>query len=253
MNAGNPTPLPDPAAPAPTQAADASCQPIAPFWHTLVLVVVLLGISFTSAGSHQRFIDRYGRLTLYLMTIAWEWVIILYILWGLRRRNVRLSQVVRGRWASPESALLDVAIAAGFWVSAAIVLGGVGYLLGLGGPGQLQEARKNVGMLAPHTGTELATWFALSATAGFCEEIIFRGYLQMQIAALAGSIWVGVLAQAAVFGASHAYEGWQRMVLIGVFGAMFGALAVWRRSLRPGMLAHTAQDSLAGIALRFLQ
>lgn len=244
----------DPAAPAAEAlAADTLSQPVAPLLHTVVLVVVLLVISSASAGTQQQFVDRHGRMTLYLMTIAWEWVVTLYVIWGLRRRRVSLSRIVGGKWSSPEAMLLDVAVAAGFWLVAAGVLAGVGYAVGLRGPGQLEAAKKTLGMLAPHTGAELAVWFALSATAGFCEEIIFRGYLQTQVGALSGSIWVGVLAQAAVFGASHAYEGWQRMIQIAVFGAMFGLLAVWRRSLRPGMLAHALQDSLAGVALRFLK
>jgi membrane protease YdiL (CAAX protease family) len=36
------------------------------------------------------------------------------------------------------------------------------------------------------------------------------------------------------------------MVVIAVFGWMFGALALWRRSLLPGMLAHGLQDGVSG-------
>lgn len=237
----------------PDSTPPAGTAPVAPLWHTLLLVVVVLAVSFGSAGSQQKFIARNGRMTLYLLTIAWEWVMTLYVVWGLRRRSVSLSQIVRGKWNSPEAALLDVAVAVGFWITAGIVLAGVGYAVGLRGPVQMEEMKKTVGILAPHTGAELAAWFALSATAGFCEEVIFRGYLQTQAAALFGGVWAGVLAQAVLFGAAHAYEGWQRMIQIAVFGVMFGLLAVWRKSLRPGMLAHAAQDSVAGVALRFLK
>lgn len=37
------------------------------------------------------------------------------------------------------------------------------------------------------------------------------------------------------------------MALIAVYGAMFGFLALWRRSLRPGMMAHAWHDSFEGI------
>ena len=43
------------------------------------------------------------------------------------------------------------------------------------------------------------------------------------------------------------------MVLIGVYGVMFGTLAAWRKNLRPGMVAHTLQDCLGGIAQRLLK
>ena len=93
----------------------------------------------------------------------------------------------------------------------------------------------------------------MSATAGFCEEIIFRGYLQRQFAAMTNSMLIGVLLSAAVFGASHGYEGVARMVLIGIYGLMFGLLAWWRKSLRPGMIAHAWHDALSGAVLRMLK
>jgi uncharacterized protein len=37
------------------------------------------------------------------------------------------------------------------------------------------------------------------------------------------------------------------MLLIAVYGTTFGLLAIWRRSLRPGMLAHFLQDAIGGI------
>jgi hypothetical protein len=40
------------------------------------------------------------------------------------------------------------------------------------------------------------------------------------------------------------------MVLIAVFGMMFGIVALLRKSLRPGMMTHTGYDIAAGIALR---
>jgi hypothetical protein len=113
--------------------------------------------------------------------------------------------------------------------------------------------RKQIGFLAPGTNLELAVWFCLSWSAGFCEEVIFRGYLQRQFAAMGRSTLVGVVVSAIVFGASHGYEGPARMFLIAIFGLMFGLLAWWRKSLRPGMIAHAWHDSLSGAVLRLLK
>ena len=33
---------------------------------------------------------------------------------------------------------------------------------------------------------------------------------------------------------------------------MFGVLAYWRRSLRPGMMAHAGNDAIVGLLLRLL-
>jgi len=90
-------------------------------------------------------------------------------------------------------------------------------------------------------------------TAGFCEEIIFRGYLQRQFAAVAHTMLGGVALSAIVFGASHGYEGSPRMLLLALYGLMFGLLAWWRKSLRPGMIAHAWHDALSGAVLRLLK
>jgi membrane protease YdiL (CAAX protease family) len=99
----------------------------------------------------------------------------------------------------------------------------------------------------PQRGVELAWWIALSITAGMCEETVFRGYLQRQFLAMTKSAPIAILLSAATFGAAHAYQGFRMVILIGLFGAMFGLLAHWRGNVRPGMIAHAWQDSFNGV------
>ena len=115
-----------------------------------------------------------------------------------------------------------------------------------------KELSKTLGFLAPHSNLEFALFVALALTAAFCEEIIFRGYLQKQFAAASGMASIGILAQGVLFGAAHGYQGAKLMFTIGVYGALFGILAAWRKSLRPGMMAHFLQDFISGLLLRFL-
>jgi len=228
-------------------------QPVAPLWHTVVFVAVVLGFAASSAHSEHAMVVQHGRMPMYALTLAWEWLLVGYIVWGARRRGVGLREIVGGRWSSPEEALLDLATAIGFWLAAAVVLVGLSFALGLTHPDQLQQAKRQIGELLPRTGAEAAVWLMLSATAGFCEEIMFRGYLQRQFAAATRSAWAAVAMQAVVFGIAHAYQGGRRIVLIGVYGALFGLLALWRKSLRPGMMAHALQDSASGVFFRFLR
>src|SRR2546423_8311877 len=60
--------------------------------------------------------------------------------------------------------------------------------------------------LLPHTRLEEMWFLALSVTAGFCEELLYRGYLVWFFAPWIGgaaAMWLVV----AVFGISHAYQG----------------------------------------------
>lgn len=88
---------------------------------------------------------------------------------------------------------------------------------------------------------------ALAATGGFCEELIFRGYLTRQFHAWTGSNVLAILLQGVLFGLAHGYYE-KVMVLIMIQGWLLGLLAYWRKSLRPGMLAHGLQDAIGGVA-----
>lgn len=224
---------------------------VAAVWHTVVLIAVLLALSVLGAHSQHKFSAAHGRMLLYGMTMGWEWLIVGYIYLGIRRRT-SLRDLVGGRWSSIEDVLLDVALGVGFWVVAMLVLAGLAIAMGMAHGSQIAETKQKLNFMVPQNGVELALFLGLSATAGICEEIIFRGYLQRQFAALTHSVAGGLVLQAIVFGAGHGYEGTKRMVLIGVYGALFAVLALARNSVRPGMLAHFLHDATAGIALQKL-
>lgn len=225
---------------------------IAPLWHTLLLVLILVAFSAMGAQSSAHLTGKEHRIPMYIGTMIWEWLLLGYVWIGLRLRRVPLREVIGGRWANVGEFLRDLAIAIGFMIVALVILGAVGKLLGLTGKAQTSEARRIFGFLVPRTRTEIYFWLGVSATAGFCEEVIFRGYLQQQFKLLFRSTELGVIFSAILFGMSHGYEGGKRMLLIAVYGVLFGLLALWRKSLRPGMFAHAFYDSMSGVFMRKL-
>lgn len=50
------------------------------------------------------------------------------------------------------------------------------------------------------------------------------------------------------FGLVHGYYDYKTMGVIMVEGCLLGLLAHWRKSLRPGMLAHGLEDVIGGLA-----
>ena len=116
------------------------------------------------------------------------------------------------------------------------------------------KAMHELADLAPANGLETAAWALLCLIVGFSEELVFRGYLQRQfIGWTHGRVGLGALATAVVFGGAHAYQGVRGIVLIAAFGALFSMLAIYRRSLRAGMIAHCWHDLISGLALAFLR
>lgn len=216
--------------------------------HTLFLLVVLAIVAVIGYFNVHRQVSArpYNRLFFYLTTMAWEWLLVGYIYWGLRRRGKSFKNIMGKSWKRVADFLIDFAIAFGFWIAAIFILSIVSHLVHA--TGMAEAARR----LAPQGLFESLVWVALSVTAGICEETIFRGYLQRQFVAWTRSAPVGVLLSAALFGAGHVYQGAKATVVIGVYGLMFGILAEARQNLRPGMMTHAWHDAITGLVVRFL-
>ena len=227
---------------------------LAPWWHTVILIVVLLALSFGQAHNIARIVQRHGHLPLYISTILFEWTMVAFVWLGIRGRGIRLRDLVGGKWKSPEDFLLDLAIAVGFWVVSGAILFGIQYALGLVRMHEVESLAKErlakIGFLLPETRLDMVFYAALAVTAGFCEELIFRGYLQKQFHAATHSVVAGVFAQGILFGCAHGYQGTKLMIVLSAYGCLFGALAALRGSLRPGMMTHAGQDLLAGFVGR---
>jgi membrane protease YdiL (CAAX protease family) len=222
--------------------------PVAATLHTAVFLLILFGsaaLMYVSA-SRMRTVEQPRRVVFYITTITWEWLLMGYVLFGVRRHGTSLWEVMGARWKNAKNVFRDMGIALLFWVLALIVLGVVAHLL------HYERMGQNVRFLAPEGSTEIVLWIAVSLTAGVCEETIFRGYLQKQLIAWTGNAPAGVLLSAAAFGVGHIYQGAKATVVIGVYGLLFGILAQLRRSVRPGMMAHALHDTVSGLALRLL-
>lgn len=217
---------------------------VAPLWHLLCVFLLLAAwVALSLHPQHHLFGALPPRFTGYLLVIFVEWFIFAFIWFGLRLEGVPFSTLFGEMSTKIPKILRDLGIALVFLVVANIVLSLLGYLL------RVAKISEGVKQLLPHTAPEIAVYLFVALTAGICEETIFRGYLQRQFTAITKSGAAGALIQGIVFGLAHAYQGWKMILIIAVYGCIFGALVLWRRSLRPGIIAHFLQDSVSGIFL----
>jgi hypothetical protein len=156
-------------------------EPIAPVWHTLIVVSAMLGLSFLSA--HQPRLTHigpfHGHIATYLAGILMEWLFLGFIWYGIRLRGVRLRDLVGGK-TTFVGTLNDFGIAFLFLIGSSIILKTLFSLI-------IALPNPIVRRLAPRGSTEILLFLLLALTSGVCEEVICRGYLQIQFTALTKS------------------------------------------------------------------
>jgi membrane protease YdiL (CAAX protease family) len=238
--------LPEPPAPPGDFAPSAPPDPryrdvVAPAWHTITLLTFLAVFTWLSASSipEEGLPPGMSRALLYVPTLAFQWVMFAFVWWGLRRGGVSVRGLLANRWQGFGGFARTVLLALAAWAVIFLVVAQAVDWLGLHDP---DRARAVAAMLLPREPLEYGVWMLLAATAGFVEEVVFRGYLQRQFTAWTGNHPAGIVLSALVFGAGHLYQGLASAGTIAVIGLCFGALAYATRSLMPGVYAHAWAD-----------
>ena len=216
----------------------------APWWHTILVLLPVAIASVAAAEQHGlpnlHLPGLSNRLSSYATVMLVEWLPVLFI-W-MRFRG-RMGTLISGRWQTVGAFFRDLGFAVGFLI---VTVPLVGLLASRFGP----EAERVMAGVTPHTRWELIVWIVLAPMAGFCEELVFRGYLAQQFRAWTGSVLAAIILQGVAFGLAHGYYG-RVMIVVMLQGWLLGSLAAWRKSLRPGMIAHGMQDLIGGIAAYF--
>jgi len=222
---------------------------IASPWHTLI--VVLFGVLNACRSMWQAAQDRAGRgpgrPAVYGRILFFELVFLGIVMAGVRLRRVSLEMIFGKRWRSGREVLRDMGLGICLLLLSTVVASV------LGGHQRGQVPDQKISHLIPQTFLELDLWMVVSLVAGICEEAVYRGYLQRQFSALTRSAPIGIVLSAAGFGAAHLYQGIGRAAVIAVSGVVFGWFAHWRKTVRPGMVAHTLQDAIAPFLLKALR
>jgi membrane protease YdiL (CAAX protease family) len=223
---------------------------IAAPWHTLTILLIYAYIGFRIGMPHNSptpgsappapaLAAHAAMLRMYILLILSEWGMAYWAWAGVHWKGGHLRDLTGGRWTSWRTVALDVAIAIPFW--------GVWELTAWLVSRAVERVPVATGSYQPPSGfAEVSLWILLSISAGICEEIVFRGYLQRQFQAATRSIVAAVILQGAIFGLAHTYQGWKRVIVIAVLGILYGALVAWRRNLRASMLAHAWSDIFEG-------
>jgi CAAX protease family protein len=229
-------------------AAAPSSPALASLGHTAALVALMVAVAITgtllqhsgapaAAAAIRASSSRiWGQ---YLPLLAVNALLVLYVARLFRPRNV-LRELIGRTFGSAADVLLDLACAALFFA----------LIVALEAHARSSFPGRNaaVAALLPSTGAERLTWALVAASVGFCEEVVYRGYLQTQISAFTRSALAGLVLQAALFGLGHLEQGLGAASRIGAYGLLLGALARSRGSLLPSIACHIGIDLASGLA-----
>jgi uncharacterized protein len=171
---------------------------------------------------------------------AFLWVVFAIALAGIRRRGrITWRELLGAKWSRWQTVAGDLGIA----LATLVAMAAIGNLSNaVLGPLQHDSAAFH-SMVAQNT-VEALSFLTLALTAGFVEEFVFRGYIQRQCQALCGSTVVASILQLIIFTQGHLYQGWTRLAPVLLIGIVVTIVALWRRSLIPGMIAHGFGDGL---------
>ncbi len=172
---------------------DRSPSPIASWAHFAGFLAIMAGIcglgflaqhaagagGAASAGGNELAAHSQA-IRIYLTAGLMDWALLYYCWVGVHHRGGTLATLSGGRWRSWKALAIDLAITLPFWILWEGVAYGTRWLVGPG-------SAKTVDSLLPKSLVEIVLWIGVSVTAGICEEMIFRGYLQRQFLASAAA------------------------------------------------------------------
>jgi len=184
------------------------------------------------------------KLALYGATIAFQWLITAVVAWRAIARGLTARELgLAGRVSAELIAIsvLGTALLCAFqWFN----LRRVGRMSGPAPDLMRQLAER----LLPLNSIEFAPYCALAATAGLCEEFLYRGFAMAALERAGTPAWSAVAVSSVLFGLAHAYQGRGGIVGTGFLGILFGCSRLLFLSLVPVVIWHAAVDVTAGVA-----
>ncbi len=189
-----------------------------------------------SAESNKRF---------YAWVLGSEWLLTIAVAGLLLRHGMTLSDVGEG-WG--RRSITIGFVGAGLILVATLAAFNSKRIVQLP-PERLSKVLRRAGPLVPKPGVERAIWVLVAVTAGFCEEVLYRGWLWRLFGDLTGHLWVAVVLSAVAFGFAHAYQGRAGIISTGLVGLLFSVPVLLTNSLVAVQVIHAGIDLVNGLLL----
>jgi membrane protease YdiL (CAAX protease family) len=183
------------------------------------------------------------KLRIYAYIILSEWAFVIALLWLSHRHGLSIGDLGENVSNIDLTVIATVVLFTVFMVMAYFNVRQLRQM-------KLEKLRAALGPLKrflPDNKPESIAFALIALTAGICEELLYRGWLQNLLAYGTGSVWIGLVLGAVVFGSGHAYQGTMGMIQTGIIGLVFGIVFVFTENLIAGQILHFTIDAVNGI------
>lgn len=210
---------------------------------TIVVVLPVWGVRHWQSMKAEAAAGRTdARLRAWLVIVFVEWALTALLLLGWADRGLPLSRL--GVEWRVDRAFLIATGAVG--VVAAFLLWQLAAVRRMAEiPEALARSIASVEAILPHDRSERRAFVAVALTAGFCEELLYRGFLIDWFAARWG-IAAAVAASTLLFALGHAYQGVGGIVKTGAVGLVLAGLYLASGSIWLPMILHAVLDVNGG-------
>jgi membrane protease YdiL (CAAX protease family) len=232
---------------------------VIPWDFFLILIVLCTLVPWRGAVRVKRLLSQQlpggaERLSLYISTIAYQWLIVAIVAWRAFSRGlglVELGLTAADPWRSAWIALALTGLLCTYQFASLRMMAKVpdaqrGFLFRL------------TVKIMPRTMSESVMFTALACTAGLSEEFLYRGFVfavfKRMFVNPSFSIAIAGILSSAWFAIAHLYQGKRGIVTTFIVGILFSLVRFWSGSLIPSMAAHMGIDLVAGLcSSRFLR
>jgi hypothetical protein len=112
-----------------------------------------------------------------------------------------------------------------------------------------ETARERTAMIAPRTPREFAAFCGIALSAGFAEQLAYRGVLFSFFYWYTGTLLWAALLAAIPFGLVHLFQGWRSALIVTVIALRDQLLVALTGTLVFAIAIHIIHDIIAGAVL----
>ncbi|PLT29891.1 CPBP family intramembrane glutamic endopeptidase [Peribacillus deserti] len=213
------------------------------FWFTCIFIVA--GIIFPIIDHFwdkkiKKDLANHNKMTTYSLVMLYQWGMVGIIFLTFKIKEISFKELGLVSTFSNISSFLY--FAAGILTATVMLF--VVYLAIPFGRKKIIKQFEAIELLIPVGIKQRLVYACVAVTAGFCEEVIYRGFmfhyfkqLDLGLSAMAMAIITSIF-----FGLAHGYQGWKNVIFTGILGFALARLYISNGSLWVPIILHIIID-----------